>query len=97
MTGFPSMVGSAPWGPDKALHHATRRGACILGLAALLPRPARAQDDAALLAQAGTLPPAALYMLAARLFAAGKRDAAVRWFYVAQLRARFHVSIAGRT
>jgi hypothetical protein len=93
MTGFPSMIGRRQRKSGNAAHRATRRGACMLGLAALLPRPARAQDDAALLAQAETLPPATLYMLAARLFAAGQRDAAVRWLYVAQLRARFHLAV----
>ena len=35
--------------------------------------------------------PAALYMLASKLMGAGRRDEAVRWFYIGQLRYRFHL------
>lgn len=36
--------------------------------------------------------PSSLYLLAERLFAAGERDEAVFWFYVGQLRYRFHLA-----
>ena len=35
--------------------------------------------------------PAALYLLASKLMSAGRRDEAVRWFYIGQLRYRFHL------
>jgi hypothetical protein len=88
--------------------HATRRrvGLLVLGIvpcllfgAGLPANPAMAQGGggmplSTLLSQAETLPPAELYRLAALLFAAGQRDDAVRWFYVAQLRARYHLATA---
>ena len=36
--------------------------------------------------------PAAFYVLAGKLFAAGRRDEAVFWFYAGQLRYRFHIA-----
>ena len=36
--------------------------------------------------------PAAYYILAAKLFAGGKKDDAVFWFYLGQLRYRFHLA-----
>jgi hypothetical protein len=36
--------------------------------------------------------PAAYYILASKLFAAGERDEAVFWFYAGQLRYRFHLT-----
>ncbi len=47
-----------------------------------------------LLARVDALPPAGLYLLTARLFAEGRRDDAVRWLYVAQLRSRFRLATA---
>ncbi len=47
-----------------------------------------------IIAQAPDLPPDSLYMLAARLFAAGRRDEAVVWFYTAQVRVRFRLAVA---
>ena len=47
-----------------------------------------------LIGQAANLPPDSLYMLAGRLFAAGRRDEAVVWFYIAQLRVRFRLAVA---
>ena len=60
-------------------------------------RPAAAQDAmsmplADIAAQAPGLPPVSLYQLAARLFGDGRRDEAVMWFYVAQLRARYRLT-----
>ena len=45
-----------------------------------------------LLAQAPTLPPNGLFVLAAKLFAAGRRDEATRFFYIAQLRAKYELA-----
>lgn len=82
----------------------TRRGlvrAAAFGVLAplLWPSPAAAQDPATmplpdLMAQAPDLPPVALYLLAGRLFSAGRRDEAVVWFYVAQIRARFRLAVS---
>lgn len=47
-----------------------------------------------LIAQAPKLTPDALFVLAARMFAAGRRDEAVAWFYVAQIRMRFRLAVA---
>lgn len=77
-----------------AQHGLTRRAALLL----LLASPAAAQDFmrmplAELEQQAETLPPAGLYALAARRFREGPRQEAVRWLYVAQLRARFRLAV----
>lgn len=44
-----------------------------------------------IIAHAERAHPADLYMLAARLMAAGRKDEAVRWFYIGQLRYRYHL------
>lgn len=44
------------------------------------------------IARAPELPPVSLYQLAGRLFAAGRRDEAVTWFYIAQIRSRFRLA-----
>ncbi len=72
--------------------------ALAIALAARSP-VAQAQDLADipvpdLIAQAPGLPPVALYTLAAKLFAAGRRDEAVVWFYIAQIRSRFRLATA---
>ena len=75
--------------------------AALLALALLLagPTPARAQDDPPiaptkdLLAAAPQLPPAALFLLAGQLFKEGRRDEAVTWFYIAQIRGRFRFAV----
>ncbi|MBN2293380.1 MAG: hypothetical protein JXM70_13205 [Pirellulales bacterium] len=36
--------------------------------------------------------PADYYFLAQKLFASGKKDEAVRWFYIGQLRFRYHLA-----
>ncbi len=41
--------------------------------------------------QAAQLHPAAMYILASKLFKAGNKDEAVFWFYAGQLRYRFHL------
>lgn len=41
--------------------------------------------------QATSIHPAGLYLLAIRLFKEGKKDDAVFWYYVGQLRFRFHL------
>lgn len=47
-----------------------------------------------LIAQAPRMPPDALFVLAARLFAAGPRDKAVARFYATQIRMRFRLPVA---
>ena len=81
-----------------------RRAICTgaaLGLLASMvwSTPATAQDAQTmpldtLVAQAPEVSPDALFVLAARLFAAGRRDEAVVWFYVAQIRMRFRLAVA---
>ena len=44
-----------------------------------------------IIASAETAHPAALYVLASKLMGAGRPDEAVRWFYIGQLRYRFHL------
>ena len=75
--------------------------AVALGLILTTARPvsARAQDQSIaptseLLAQATELPPASLYPLAAKLFGEDRRDDAVRWLYIAQIRSRFRLATA---
>ena len=82
----------------------TRRGlvkGAALGLLVpmLWSSAATAQDLATMplgtiIAQASNLSPDSLYMLAGRLFAAGRRDEAVVWFYIAQIRMRFRLAVA---
>jgi hypothetical protein len=81
-----------------------RRAVCTgaaLGLLAptLWCKSATAQDAQtiplnSLIAQAPNVSPDALFVLAARSFAAGRRDEAVVWFYVAQIRMRFRLAVA---
>ena len=82
----------------------TRRGLVMrVALGLLVPMlwssVATAQDPATMplgtmMAEAPSLPPVSLYRLAGRLFAAGRRDDAVVWFYIAQIRARFRLAVA---
>lgn len=71
---------------------ATSPGAFAIGAVGI------STDDAARLPEAEVLPrlpashPAALYTYAARLFRDGRRDEAVKWFYIGQLRLRFHLT-----
>ncbi len=76
-----------------------KRAALGLLLPILWSSVATAQDPATMplgtmMAEAPSLPPVSLYMLAGRLFAAGRRDDAVVWFYIAQIRARFRLAVA---
>lgn len=73
----------------------------ILGMTLLTAwtTPAQAQADdpsipptAELLAGATDLPPSSLFILAMKLFGEGRRDEAVRWFYIAQIRGRFRLA-----
>lgn len=75
----------------------------VLGVATVLAL-AGAPADALTVEQAQSLPreqaqarlpaahPAVLYAYAMRLFQEGQRDEAVKWFYVGQLRLRFHIA-----
>ena len=72
--------------------------AAIVSLLLLAP-PAHASVDAIdtltvpeLLSRAESLPPAALYLLASKLFGEGRRPEAARWLYVAQIRARYQLA-----
>lgn len=74
----------------------------ILGMTLLIawPTPPQAQADdpsilptAELLAAAADLPPSSLFILAMKLFGEGRRDEAVKWFYVAQIRGRFRLAV----
>lgn len=57
----------------------------------LLPHPAT-QTSAQIIANATDVHPATLYILAARLMREGRMEEAVRWFYIGQLRYRFHLA-----
>ena len=50
------------------------------------------QTPAQIIAQAESLHPATLYVLATKLMGEGRMDEAVRWFYIGQLRYRFHLA-----
>lgn len=50
------------------------------------------QTPGQIIAQAQAVHPATLYILASRLMAEGRKDDAVRWFYIGQLRYRFHLA-----
>ena len=93
--------GGSQAGPATVLRTVLRAllRAAVLGLVAAVAAPvhAPAQDfvevpTATLLSRAETLLPVEMYVLAARLFADGRRDEAVRWLYVAQIRARLHLA-----
>jgi hypothetical protein len=49
------------------------------------------QTPEQIIAGAESAHPAALYVLASKLMRAGRPDEAVRWFYIGQLRYRFHL------
>lgn len=84
------------------MRQAGRRAMLLAGLglaSTALALPAAAQGrrlrpPAELLAEAQNLEPAELYSLASQLFSAGRRQEAVQWLYVAQLRARFRLAVA---
>ena len=80
-------------GTRRAIARAVILGIMVQGVPA---SAVAALDDAMsveqMIAQAPELPPASLYQLAGRLFAAGRRDEAVTWFYIAQIRSRFRLA-----
>lgn len=69
-----------------------------LALVPLMMGSVVAQDDfdamevPALIAAAPSIHPAGLYVLAGKLFADGRKDEAVFWFYAGQLRYRVHLA-----
>ena len=69
-------------------------GVLLLGLSAGAMVQEAATPIPDLIARAPDLPPLDLYTLAGRLFAAGRRDEAVVWFYIAQIRSRFRLAAA---
>jgi len=83
-----------------ATRRAVFKGATLGFLAPMLwSTAATAQDPETmpldtLIAQAPKVTPDALFLLAARLFAAGRRDEAVVWLYAAQIRMRFRLAVA---
>lgn len=58
----------------------------------LTPEDAASLPQAELVANLADSHPVVLYAYAKRLFAEGKRDEAVTWFYAGQLRFRFHLA-----
>lgn len=50
------------------------------------------QTPEQIMAGAQSVHPAALYVLASKLMHVGRHDEAVRWFYIGQLRYRFHLA-----
>jgi hypothetical protein len=50
------------------------------------------QDADAIIADAENVHPATLYVLTSRLMAAGRLEEMVTWYYIAQLRFRFHIA-----
>ena len=54
-----------------------------------------AMINSEIVSQASELHPAALYLLASRLFAEGKGQDAANWMYAAQLRYRFLLEVGG--
>ncbi|MDF2603583.1 hypothetical protein [Sphingomonas sp.] len=57
----------------------------------MTPDPAK-QTPSQIIAQAENVHPAGLYILSAKLMGEGRMDDAVRWFYIGQLRYRFHLA-----
>lgn len=64
----------------------------LLGGTVLAQDDFNAMDVPALVAAASSIHPAGLYVLAGKLFAEGKKDEAVFWFYAGQLRYRVHLA-----
>ena len=83
----------------------TLLAAVLLGLALLAPAQAQDRDAselnfqtmplAQIEAEAASLHPAALYVLASRLFSAGRPLEAANWMYAGQLRYRFMIATLG--
>lgn len=75
--------------------------ALVLGLATIAPAQAQEAPDfatmpmAAIEAEAASLHPAALYVLAGRLLVEGKGQEAANWMYAGQLRYRFMIAALG--
>lgn len=73
--------------------------ALLLSSALLLPGHAHAAENldtmssAQIVAQAGSLHPSALYVLASRLLAEGRGQEAANWMYAGQLRYRFMLAV----
>ncbi|MFV0625436.1 hypothetical protein ACBY01_15685 [Sphingomonas sp. ac-8] len=57
-----------------------------------MPADPAKQTPAQIIAQAESAHPATLYFLATKLMGEGRMDEAVRWFYIGQLRYRFHLA-----
>ncbi len=86
----------------RVRYHVPKLGVMLSSALALTLSAARAAEEkqamptdlaqltpAQIIADAETVHPAALYILATKLMAEGRMDDAVRWFYIGQLRYRF--------
>jgi hypothetical protein len=77
--------------------------ALFISLASLASAQAQQAPDfqtmplAQIEAEAGSLHPAALYVMASRLFVAGEAQQAANWMYAGQLRYRFMIAALGET
>lgn len=70
----------------------TASSACTAQETQPVPADPAQQTPAQIIEQAETVHPATLYVLASKLMAEGRMDDAVRWFYIGQLRYRFHLA-----
>lgn len=66
--------------------------ACVAEDEQSMPADPAKQTPAQIIAQAERVRPATLYILATKLMGEGRMDDAVRWFYIGQLRYRFHLA-----
>ncbi|MGE4323176.1 MAG: hypothetical protein AB7E60_09130 [Sphingobium sp.] len=57
-----------------------------------MPADPATQTPAQIMAEAENVHPASLYILATKLMKEGRMDEAVRWFYIGQIRYRFHLA-----
>src|SRR5690606_41880204 len=87
-------------GKEDGVHPMKRLlAALLLSSALLLPGHAHAAENvdtmssAQIVAQAGSLHPSALYVLASRLLAEGRGQEAANWMYAGQLRYRFMLAV----
>lgn len=67
----------------------TMSAACAAEEKQVMPTDPAQQTPEQIIAEAETVHPAGLYILATKLMAEGRMDDAVRWFYIGQLRYRF--------
>lgn len=78
--------------PDASVPAATSHSTSAAAVAGLSTDDATRLPEPEVMARLAASHPAAVYTYAARLFRNGRRDEAVKWFYVGQLRFRFHLA-----